>query len=113
MGYTTGDLDTHDIAVDRAGRTVFVNTLFSCLATVSDTASFSPLWKPPFISRLAAEDRCHLNGLAVEEGRPRFVTTVSRRRDLLRATSAPPDACWTVLHLALSPRVVAHLGDVR
>ncbi len=78
VGYTTGDLDVHDIAVDSSGRPVFVNTLFSCLATLSDTASFVPLWKPKFISRLAAEDRCHLNGVAMEDGRPRYATAVSR-----------------------------------
>ena len=36
--------------------------------------SFAPLWRPPFIDRLAAEDRCHLNGLAMRDGRPAFVT---------------------------------------
>ncbi len=77
VGYTTGDLDVHDVAVDGEGRVVFVNTLFSCLATVSERASFVPLWRPPFISRLAAEDRCHLNGLAMADGRPRYVTAVS------------------------------------
>jgi uncharacterized protein (TIGR03032 family) len=78
VGYTTGDLDIHDIAIDRRGRPVFVNTLFSCLATVSAKESFAPLWHPPFVTRLAAEDRCHLNGLALEDGMPRYVTMVSR-----------------------------------
>jgi uncharacterized protein (TIGR03032 family) len=78
VGYTTGDVDVHDVAVDGAGRVVFVNTLFSCLATVSDTHSFEVLWKPRFVSKLAAEDRCHLNGLALRDGRPAFVTAVSR-----------------------------------
>lgn len=78
VGYTTGDLDIHDIAVDGEGRIVFVNTLFSCLATVSETHSFQPLWHPPFISKLAAEDRCHLNGLAMQDGRPKYVTAVSQ-----------------------------------
>ena len=55
VGYTTGDLDVHDVAVDRKGRLVFVNTLFSCLATVSDTHSFTPLWQPSFISKLSME----------------------------------------------------------
>lgn len=77
VGYTTGDLDIHDMAVDANGNVVFVNTLFSCLATTSETHSFRPLWRPPFISKLAAEDRCHLNGLAMENGRPRYVTAVS------------------------------------
>jgi len=78
VGYTTGDLDIHDVAVESSGRVVMVNTLFGCLATISDTHSFVPLWSPPFISRLAAEDRCHLNGLALENGRCKYVTTVSQ-----------------------------------
>ncbi len=78
LAWTTGDLDIHDIAVDAAGRVVFVNTLFGCLATVSESHSFTPLWQPPFLSRLAAEDRCHLNGLALRDGRPAYVTAVSR-----------------------------------
>ena len=78
VGYTTGDLDIHDLAMDSDGRLVFVNTLFSCLATLSETHSFKPLWRPAFISKLAAEDRCHLNGLAMKDGRPAYVTAVSR-----------------------------------
>jgi uncharacterized protein (TIGR03032 family) len=78
VGYTTGDLDIHDMAVEASGRVVFVNTLFGCLATVSERYSFTPLWQPPFISKLAAEDRCHLNGLALEDGKAAYVTAVSQ-----------------------------------
>lgn len=78
MSYITGDLDIHDLAVNQQQQPIFVNTLFSCLATVSPTHSFVPLWKPPFISRLAAEDRCHLNGMAMVDGKPKYVTAVSR-----------------------------------
>jgi len=78
LGYVTGDCDVHDIAVDADGRLVFVNTLFGCLATTSETHSFRPLWKPPFISQLAAEDRCHLNGMAMVDGRPKYVTAASQ-----------------------------------
>jgi uncharacterized protein (TIGR03032 family) len=77
VGYTTGDLDIHDMAVDAEGKLIFVNTLFGCLATLSETHSFKPLWRPPFIRKLAAEDRCHLNGLAMKDGRPAYVTAVS------------------------------------
>jgi uncharacterized protein (TIGR03032 family) len=76
--WVTGDLDVHDVGFGADGRPVFVNTLFGCLATVSDSYSFRPLWKPPFISRLAAEDRCHLNGMAMQDGAPRYATAVSR-----------------------------------
>jgi len=78
QGHTTGDLDVHDIAVDKDGRVIFVNTLFSCLATVGERTSFKPLWKPPYVSKLAAEDRCHLNGLAMDKGRPKYVTAIGR-----------------------------------
>ena len=78
VGYTTGDLDIHDIALDANNQIVFVNTLFGCLATISETHSFVPLWQPPFLSKLAAEDRCHLNGLAMEQGQPRYVSTISQ-----------------------------------
>lgn len=76
LGYTTGDLDIHDMAVDGDGQLVFVNTLFGCLATLSDRHNFKPLWRPFFSSKLAAEDRCHLNGLAMKDGRPAYVTAV-------------------------------------
>jgi len=76
-GHTTGDLDIHDVAVDGDGRVIFVNTLFSCLATIDASSSFVPLWQPPFISKLAAEDRCHLNGLAMDNGTPAYVTAVA------------------------------------
>lgn len=76
--WVTGDLDTHDVGFGADGRPVFVNTLFSCIATVSDGHSFRPLWKPSFVSRLAPEDRCHLNGFALRDGVPVYATAVSR-----------------------------------
>ena len=78
MAYTTGDLDIHDIIVPEDGKPMFVNTLFSCLARPSETHSFRPVWKPPFISRLAPEDRCHLNGMAARDGAPAYVTAVGK-----------------------------------
>lgn len=79
--YTTGDLNVHDVVAisgesEREG-IVFINTDFSCLATLSPNYSFVPLWQPPFISKLAAEDRCHLNGLALVDGQPAYVTACS------------------------------------
>lgn len=75
---TIGDVDIHELGIDANGRVIFVNTRFSCLATFSPRFGFKPVWKPPFISKLAAEDRCHLNGLAMADGVPRYVTAVSR-----------------------------------
>lgn len=76
--YFTGHLDAHDIGLDRTGQPIFVNTRFNCLATPDAQHSFKPLWKPPFISTIVDEDRCHLNGLAMEDGEPAYVTAVSR-----------------------------------
>jgi uncharacterized protein (TIGR03032 family) len=73
----TGDINIHEMGVDGSGNVLFINTRHSCLATVSATHAFKPLWKPKFISRLAPEDRCHLNGLAMENGRARYVTACS------------------------------------
>lgn len=76
-GHTTGDVDIHDIDAMPDGRPVFVVTRFNCLATTAERSSFAPLWRPPFVDRLAAEDRCHLNGLAMRDGRPAFVSCVA------------------------------------
>jgi uncharacterized protein (TIGR03032 family) len=76
--YVTGDLDIHEMAETAQGELIFVNTLFSCLARPSVERSFAPVWKPAFISRLAAEDRCHLNGLAMRDGQPYAVTAVAQ-----------------------------------
>src|SRR3954468_8189738 len=76
--YVTGELDAHDVGVLKDGRIVFVNTLYNCLATPSERHSFTPLWKPSFISKIVKEDRCHLNGLAMADGVPRYVTAVSK-----------------------------------
>lgn len=76
--YTTGVLGIHDVAVDADGQPIFANTLFSCLATVSERYNFVPLWRPPFLPRLAATDSCHLTGLALRDGRPAYVTSASQ-----------------------------------
>ena len=78
QSWITGDIDVHDIGFGADGRPVFANTLFNCIATVSDGYSFKPVWQPSFISKMAAEDRCHLNGMALVDGVPAFATAVSR-----------------------------------
>jgi uncharacterized protein (TIGR03032 family) len=72
----TGDIHGHELAW--AGDELWVvNTSFSCLCTLHRDYSFVPRWRPPFISSLAPEDRCHLNGLALVDGQPRYVTALS------------------------------------
>ncbi len=76
--HLTGRLDAHDVGLDDSGQAVFVNTRFNCLAKPSARHSFEMIWKPDFISQLVDEDRCHLNGMAMDGGKPRYVTAVSR-----------------------------------
>jgi uncharacterized protein (TIGR03032 family) len=78
VSYITGDIDIHDLAMSEEGQIVFANTLFSCLATVSEKNSFKPLWQPAFINDLQAEDRCHLNGMAMKDGEAAYVTAIAQ-----------------------------------
>ncbi len=74
--HVTGDIRSHEIVLV-GGRPWIANTLLSCLCTIDDEDhGFVPRWKPPFVDRLAGEDRCHLNGIAVDGGRIRFVTAL-------------------------------------
>ena len=73
--YHTGDLFVHDLAYTRHGL-AFVNTRFSCIATVSHEYHFIPLWQPPFIEQIQPGDQCHLNGLAVADGELKAVTAL-------------------------------------
>lgn len=73
LSWHTSDLNVHDIAYTNDGLWI-VNTRFSCLAKLSDEVTFVPQWRPEFVSETAPEDRCHLNGMALVKGKPRYVT---------------------------------------
>jgi len=73
--YFTGAVSMHDMAFDDDGL-IGVNTSFSCLCRFDDDYSFLPVWQPPFITNLQPEDRCHLNGLAMSDGKSRYVTAL-------------------------------------
>lgn len=71
--HVTGDVRIHEVVfIDK--RVHIVNTLFSCLATLDNDHSFVPTWRPPWVSALSPEDRCHLNGVAVREGAARYAS---------------------------------------
>jgi uncharacterized protein (TIGR03032 family) len=73
--HVTGNIDAHEMAWGAGDDELWiVNTSFSCLCTLDPKFSFIPRWRPPFVSEISRGDRCHLNGLAMEDGRPRFVT---------------------------------------
>ncbi|MDJ0583089.1 TIGR03032 family protein [Crocosphaera sp.] len=73
--HITGDIDIHEMNWGD-DELWFINTGFSCLCTLDQQNSFVARWKPTFISALAAEDRCHLNGLAMVDGKPKYVTAL-------------------------------------
>src|SRR5262245_41754018 len=85
----TGEIQAHELAwastnpLSPSGKGVgegelwLVNTAFGCLCTLDGRHSFVPRWRPPFLTALAADDRCHLNGLAVADGAPKYVTALA------------------------------------
>ena len=74
--FYTGQVDMHDVAMGAEGVWA-INTSFSCLCQVTGNFNFIPRWQPKFISKLAHEDRCHLNGLVMINGKPKYVTALS------------------------------------
>jgi uncharacterized protein (TIGR03032 family) len=87
--HVTGNIQIHEMAWGKRtplatgvrgdggeGELWVVNTRFSCLCTLDGSASFAPRWRPPFVRALEPTDRCHLNGLGMVDGRPRYVTAL-------------------------------------
>jgi len=74
----TGDIDIHEMSYDKDGKLWFINTRFSCLCSQSTNNSFEPEWRPKFIDRYTPQDLCHLNGLAMRDGKPRYVTALGQ-----------------------------------
>jgi uncharacterized protein (TIGR03032 family) len=77
----TGNVQIHEMAYGSGGRLWFANTRFSCLATLDPESSFVPRWRPPFVTELEPSDRCHLNGLAMVDGRPKYVTAMGETNE--------------------------------
>lgn len=108
-GRTTGDIDIHEIGILADGNPVFVNTKYSCLATIDPVHSFRPYWRPPFISKIAAEDRCHLNGMAMRDGLPAYVTAVSQT-DVLSGWRGRREAGGVIVEVATNRIVTDQLS---
>ena len=73
--HATGDIKVHELAFADDGLWA-VSTRFSCLVTLDDDHSFVPQWKPPWVSAIAAEDRCHLNGFTLVDGRIAYASAL-------------------------------------
>jgi uncharacterized protein (TIGR03032 family) len=76
--HITGDIDIHEMewGGSNSSDLWFVNTRFSCLCTLDSQYSFVPRWRPNFVTSLTPEDRCHLNGLAMVNHQPKYVTAL-------------------------------------
>ncbi|MEL6110741.1 MAG: TIGR03032 family protein, partial [Planctomycetota bacterium] len=74
--FVSGNIHIHEMRWGAEGELWVVNTLFSCLSTLHEEFNFVPRWRPNFISSLEPQDRCHLNGMAMESGKPRYVTAL-------------------------------------
>jgi uncharacterized protein (TIGR03032 family) len=81
VSHVTGNVLIHEMAYGADGQLWFVNTRFSCLATLGPEASFTPRWRPPFVTELEPSDRCHLNGLGMVDGRPKYVTALGETNE--------------------------------
>ena len=79
--FVTGNIHVHEMQWGRDGQLWVVNTLFSCLATLHEDFNFVPRWQPSFITELAPQDRCHLNGLAMADGMPKYVSALGTSDD--------------------------------
>jgi len=72
-----GDLDAHALAF--AGEETWLAApRYDCLATIGPGSAIVPRWQPPFVTELAAGDRCHLSGLAAAGGELAFATALGR-----------------------------------
>ncbi|MFT5526163.1 MAG: hypothetical protein ACI9HK_004136 [Pirellulaceae bacterium] len=90
--HITGDIDIHEMGWGKSvagdlsagvnhngtddSELWLVNTRFSCLCTIDRDHSFVPRWRPSFVSGYSPQDRCHLNGMAMVDGLPRYVTAL-------------------------------------
>ncbi len=78
LTYHTGPLDIHDLRYGADNRLFAVNTLFSCLVEIDSEFNFRPYWSPPNITELVSEDRCHLNGMVMQNGKPKYATAFNK-----------------------------------
>jgi len=74
--HITGDIDIHEMGFTHDNELWIVNTKMSCLCTLDTHHSIVPRWRPPFITGYDMSDRCHLNGLAMRNGHPKYVSAL-------------------------------------
>lgn len=73
----TSEISVHELVWGQQ-QLVVTNTRFSCLCSLDNNYSFVPQWQPAFVSELAPDDRCHLNGVALIDGKPKYATVLGQ-----------------------------------
>lgn len=106
--YYTGRVDIHGLDWGKQGLQAVV-TSFSCLATVDDNYSFTPTWRPPFISALTPEDRCHLNGVVMTDGAPLYTTALGTGDEPQSWRKTLPDG-GALIHVPSNEIVISDLS---
>ena len=107
--YHTGPLDVHDLCFGNGEELFAVNTLFSCIASINSEYNFTPWWTPPFIDKLASEDRCHLNGMAMKDGVPEFASMFGEGNSMRSWTSTLIDS-GVIYHIPSNEPIVGRLA---
>lgn len=79
--FVTGNIHVHEMGWGSSGELWVVNTLFSCLCTLHEDFNFVPRWQPSFIDSLQPQDRCHLNGMWIDQGKPKYVSALGTSND--------------------------------
>lgn len=93
-GHITGDIDVHELAFGSDSELWLVSTRLSCLCTFDPAHSVVPRWRPPFVSAYDLSDRCHLNGLALKEGRSGFATALGETDTAGGPIKPAAGFCW-------------------
>jgi uncharacterized protein (TIGR03032 family) len=91
--HTTGDILVHEMAYGNNNELWVVNTRFSCLCTLDNVNSFVPRWKPRFITGYSPNDRCHLNGMGMVDGKPKYVTALGETNTTTGWRANKKDGC--------------------
>ena len=111
--HVTGDIDIHEMAYGADDELWIVNTRSGCLCTLDEAHSFTPRWRPHFLSGLAPEDRCHLNGLALVDGRPRYVTALGTTDTKAAGAPTRPTAASSWMWIAMKSCCAAFPCPIR
>src|SRR5262249_45715551 len=80
--HVTGNVLIHEMAYGTGGQLWFANTRCSGLSTLAPASSFVPRWPAPFVAELEPSDRCHLNGLGMVDGKPKYVTALCETNEM-------------------------------